>query len=224
MSAETRKHAVLALFAAAVLFVPAGTLAWPQAWVYLIVFNGCSVAMGLWLRRTNPALLAERMKSPVSTNQSPRDRRIMIAMLIAWILWHVVMALDARRFGWSHMPLAAHALGVVLILAAFAGWVLVLKENSFASTEIRLQTERAQTVISSGPYAVVRHPMYAFTLPLLVGAPLLLGSWLGLAGIAVLMPLLMLRTLGEETLLIDGLPGYRAYTAMVRYRLVPGVW
>jgi protein-S-isoprenylcysteine O-methyltransferase Ste14 len=206
------------------LFAPAGTLAWPQAWIFLAIFNGCGQAIGIWLLKTDPQLLAERMKSPLSANQRPRDRRVIAAIGVFFCVWLVFIALDARRFGWSHAPLWAQWTGAALIVGAFIGWVGVLRANTFASVEIRLQKERGQTVISSGPYAVVRHPMYAFAIPLFLGTPLLLGSLWGLLGLFVVMPLMAARALGEEAMLIDGLAGYREYAAKVRFRLLPGVW
>jgi protein-S-isoprenylcysteine O-methyltransferase Ste14 len=208
----------------ALLFLPAGTLAWPQGWIFLVLFVACSQATGLWLLKTDPALLAERMKSPFSADQRPRDRAIIVVIMVFLCAWLVFMPLDARRFGWSHTPLWAQVIGAVLIVAAFWGWVGVLRANSFASVKVRVQQERGQTVISTGPYAVVRHPMYGYVLPLLVGTPLLLGSLWGLLGIVVVMPLLAARALGEEDVLMDGLPGYRDYAAKVRFRLVPGIW
>ncbi len=206
------------------LFLPAGTLAWPQAWVFMVLFIGCSQATGLWLARTDPDLLAARMRSPLAGQQTHRDRAVMLAIVIGMAGWLVVMALDARRFGWSRDPLWAQALGAVLILAAFWGWTRVLRANSFAATTIEIQAERGQTVISSGPYALVRHPMYAYALLLMIGAPLLLGSLWGLLGLVLFAPLLAARALGEEALLMDGLDGYRDYAGKVRFRLVPGVW
>ena len=211
-------------FLGLLLFLPAGTLAWPQAWVFLALFDGCTLAFGLWLRKIDPDLLAERMKSPLSADQKPRDRAVMGAVMVGFAVWLVFMALDARRFGWSHVPLWAQALGAVLIVAAFYAWAGVMRVNSFAATRVRLQQERGQTVIATGPYAVVRHPMYADAMLLMVGAPLLLGSLWGLLGAALLMPLLAARILGEEAMLLDGLPGYREYAAKVRWRLFPGVW
>jgi protein-S-isoprenylcysteine O-methyltransferase Ste14 len=209
---------------AVLLFLPAGTLAWPQGWLFLALFVGCSQATGAWLLKTDPALLSERMKSPFSADQRPRDRAIIVAIMVFLCAWIVFMPLDARRFGWSHTPLWAQLIGAVLILGAFWGWVGVLRANSFASVKVRVQQERGQTVISSGPYAVVWHPMYSYVLLLLVGTPLLLGSLWGLLGIVVVMPLLAARTLGEEEVLMDGLPGYRDYAAKVRFRLLPGIW
>jgi protein-S-isoprenylcysteine O-methyltransferase Ste14 len=206
------------------LFVPAGTLAWPQAWIFLVVFNACSQAIGVWLLRTDPELLKARMQSPVGGDQRPRDRAIMAGIFLFFALWLVFMALDAQRFGWSHAPLWGQAAGVLLILAAFWGWVGVLRANSYAATTVRVQAERGQTVISTGPYAHVRHPMYSWSLALMVGMPLLLESLSGLLGLLIAMPLLAARALGEEAVLFDGLPGYADYAAKVRYRLVPGVW
>ena len=113
---------------------------------------------------------------------------------------------------------------MTLILIAFYGWTGVLRANSFASVKVRVQTERGQTVISDGPNGVVRHPIYAYALLFMVVTPLLLGSLWGLLGVIVLLPLLALRTLGGEAMLMDGLPGYREYASKVRFRLVPGVW
>jgi len=209
---------------ALMLFLPAGTPAWPQGWIFLALFVGCSQATGLWLLKRNPALLAERMKSPFSADQRPRDRAIIVAIMVLLCAWIVFMPLDARRFGWSHTPLWAQVIGAALILGAFWGWVGVLRANSFASVKVRVQQERGQTVISTGPYAVVRHPMYSYVLLLLIGTPLLLGSLWGLLGVVVVMPLLAARALGEEEVLMDGLPGYRDYAAKVRFRLVPGIW
>jgi protein-S-isoprenylcysteine O-methyltransferase Ste14 len=206
------------------LFVPAGTLAWPQGWALLVIFDACTIVLGMWLRRVDPELVAERMKSPMGRNQKASDRAVMVAIMGAFAGWLVFMALDARRFGWSGTPYWAQALGAVLIVAAFFCWAAVLRANRFAVTTIRLQPERGQQVIRSGPYAIVRHPMYAETLLLFIGAPLLLGSLWGLLGLAIFMPLLALRTLGEEALLMDGLPGYREYAAEVRFRILPGIW
>jgi protein-S-isoprenylcysteine O-methyltransferase Ste14 len=212
------------VFLGLILFVPAGTLAWPQAWIFMALFMGCSMAIGVWLWRADPGLLAERMKSPFSDEQKRRDRLIMGAMAIGFWGWLVLAGLDAKRFGWSHVPLWLQALGAVLILIAFYGWVTVMRANSFAAVTIQLQPERKQTVITSGPYAVVRHPMYSYALLLMAGTALLLGSLWSLAGVVPLTLLLMARARGEEAMLLEGLQGYREYTGKVRFRLVPGIW
>ncbi|MBV8576718.1 MAG: hypothetical protein JOZ58_17000 [Acetobacteraceae bacterium] len=125
------------------LFIPAGTLAWPQAWVFLVIFIGCSLATGLWLKKADPELLAERMKSPLSADQRPRDRAVIIAILAWFAAWLVLMGLD-NRFGWSSSPVWAQAAGGALIVAAFWGWITVLRANSFASVTVRVQTERVR--------------------------------------------------------------------------------
>jgi protein-S-isoprenylcysteine O-methyltransferase Ste14 len=206
------------------LFVPAGTLAWPQAWAFLVIFSLASVAIGLWLLKADPALLAARMASPLSDDQRPRDRAIIAAIMILFFPWFAFMALDAKRFGWSHLPVWLQLVGAMLIVLSFWGNVGVMRANSFAAVNIRVQSERGQTVADTGPYAVVRHPMYAWILPLLLGTPLLLGSAWGVLWLALFVPLLAGRILGEEAVLLDGLAGYRDYAERVRYRLIPGIW
>jgi protein-S-isoprenylcysteine O-methyltransferase Ste14 len=209
---------------ALILFLPAGTLAWPQGWVFLVLLIGCGLVTDVDLLRRDPALLAARMKSPISPDQKPRDRAVMRVILVFFIGWMAFMPLDARRFGWSHAPLWAEVCGGGLMLAAFWGWSIVLRANTFAATTIELQAARGQTVITTGPYAVVRHPLYGFTLLFMLGAPLLLGSFWGLAGLVIFIPLLAARALGEEALLRAGLPGYADYTEKVRFRFAPGIW
>ena len=206
------------------VFGSAGTLAWPQAWVFLALFISCSIALGLWLKQADPELLAERMKSPLSAEQSLRERVVIVMLLVWFAVWLVIMGLDVR-FGWSAgVPVWAEVLGAVLIVVAFWGWVRVLQANRFASVQVRVQSERGQTVASNGPYAIVRHPMYSFALLLMIGTPLLLGAWWGLVGSLVAVLLLAARTLGEEAVLLKGLPGYREYTKKVRFRLLPWIW
>ncbi|MGH7066691.1 MAG: methyltransferase family protein [Acetobacteraceae bacterium] len=206
------------------LFVPAGTLAWPQAWVFLALFFVSGQVIGTWLLKTNPGLLAERLKSPMRGNHAPRDRTVTAILLAAFALWLVLMALDVRRFETSFVPVWVETFGALLIAGTFCVWSRVLGENSFAAPSVRLQKERGHTVIATGPYALVRHPMYAAAVGFFIGTPLLLGSIPGFFGLLVFMPLLALRALGEEALLVEGLPGYRDYTLAVRYRLLPGIW
>lgn len=210
--------------AALLLFLPAGTTDWAQGWAFLLLFAACGLVTDVWLLRRDPALLATRMRSPLAAGQSGRDRAIMGVILAVFVGWFVLMALDACRFGWSHTPQWAQAVGAALIVAAFWGWFRVLRANSFASTTIQLHRERGQTVVSTGPYAVVRHPMYAYAILMLLGAPLMLGSLWGLAALVIFLPLLAARVIGEEALLLKGLPGYADYARKVRFRLAPGIW
>jgi protein-S-isoprenylcysteine O-methyltransferase Ste14 len=148
----------------------------------------------------------------------------MTAFLLLWCAWFVIMSLDAARFGWSEMPLWLQALGAVAIAASMHIMFLIMRTNSFAVPVVMIQTARGHRVVSDGPYAIVRHPMYGGTLLLIVGIPLLLGSWWGLALAPVIVLLLAVRAVMEERMLMTELPGYMDYAVRVRYRLVPFIW
>jgi protein-S-isoprenylcysteine O-methyltransferase Ste14 len=215
--------AMIAIFAA-ILFGAGGTWRWPSAWAFLALFLAASLALSLWLAAVDPALLAERMKSPVQKDQKPWDRVFLLLIMVVYLSWLAVMALDAKRFSWSHAPLWIQVLGAALILASYAGIAWVFRTNSFAAPVIKIQADRKQTVISTGPYAVVRHPMYAFAIWQFVGMPLMLGSWWGLAFVPPVMAAVAVRTLGEEKMLRAELEGYDDYARRVRWRYAPGVW
>ena len=207
----------------AVLFVPAGTLHWPAAWFFLGFMALDGLGIGLWLAKTNPALLAERMRSPVQADQPTADKKIIFAFGLSVLIWFIAMGLD-QRFHGSRMPLALQAFGLALLALSSVFIMWVFHENSFAAAVVKVQAERGHRVISTGPYAFVRHPMYSATVLFLVGIPLLLGSWWGLALSPAFAVLLAIRTGIEEDTLMSGLPGYADYAARVRYRLVPGLW
>jgi protein-S-isoprenylcysteine O-methyltransferase Ste14 len=207
----------------AVLFVSAGTLHWPAAWVFLATIATLGIGCGLWLARTNPALLAERMRPVMQSDQPAADKKFMLAIGFFALIWLVTVGLD-RRFHASDVPLALQVLGFAMLLLSTGFGMWVLRENSFAAAVVRLQTERGHRVVSTGPYAWVRHPMYAGTVPFFIGAPLLLGSWWGLAISPLFILLFAIRVRIEERALIAGLPGYADYTRRVRYRLLPGLW
>ena len=181
-----------------------------------------SLVVMLWLARRDPGLLKERMRSPFQKGQPLWDKAFMALMLVVWYGWLVLMALDAKRWGVSNMPEALSDVGAVLILIGFFVIWLTFRENSFAAPVIKVQEERGQRVISTGPYQIVRHPMYAGATLYMVGMPLLLGSWLGLLVLPLILGALTMRS--EEAVLRERLPGYGEYAARVRYRLVPGVW
>ena len=132
------------------------------------------------------------------------------------------MALDAVRFRWSQVPIWVQAVGAVLIALCMYVFYLTFRENTFAAPVVKIQAERGHQVVTTGPYALVRHPMYAGALLLFIGIPLLLGSWYGLAGALVMMALLVTRIVMEERTLTNELPGYREYAARVRWRLATG--
>jgi protein-S-isoprenylcysteine O-methyltransferase Ste14 len=206
------------------LFVPAGTLAWPAAWIFLLEFSLASTLIARWLLRHNPALLEERMKPLIQREQKPWDKALMAVFLVLWCAWFVVMSLDAARFGWSIVPLWLQVLGAIAIAVSMYIMFLIMRTNTFAVPVVKIQPERGHRVVSDGPYAIVRHPMYSGALLLILGTPLLLGSWWGLALAPALILLLAVRAVMEERTLLAELPGYADYAARVRYRLVPYIW
>jgi protein-S-isoprenylcysteine O-methyltransferase Ste14 len=212
------------LLFAAVLFGGAGTWRWPEAWIFLLLFFGATAALTAWLARHDPALLDERMKSPVQKDQPVWDRVFLLAMVPLFFAWLGVMGLDAVRVHSTVFPLWLKALGAVGLLLAYAGLFRVFRENTFLAPVVKIQQDRGQHVISTGPYAVVRHPMYAFAALLLLSTPILLGSLYGIGATVVLLLLVSVRILLEERTLLRGLPGYADYRQRVRWRLVPFLW
>jgi protein-S-isoprenylcysteine O-methyltransferase Ste14 len=206
---------------AALLFVPAGTLDYWQAYVFMAVFVGGSAAITVYLAIKDPKLLERRMNVGPTAEKEPTQKIIMVFALLGFIALLVVPALD-RRFMWSSVPPWGSVIGDLLVALGFLLVYFVIRENSYAASTI--QVAEGQTVISTGPYAVVRHPMYAGVLPLLIGTPLALGSWWGLGALIFIIPALIWRLLDEERFLHKNLPGYTEYTRKVRYRLVPFVW
>jgi protein-S-isoprenylcysteine O-methyltransferase Ste14 len=213
--------AVLAAVMALLLFVPAGTVRYWQAWVYLAVFIGTSGLTTLYLLRRDRALLERRMHGGPTGEKRPAQKLIMWGTSVGFGALLVVPALD-HRFGWSAVPLGVVLAGDVLVLVGFALIARVYRENTFTSATIEIAAN--QRVVSTGPYAVVRHPMYASGFLYLAGTPLALGSYWGLVALAAMAPFLIWRLFDEERMLAENLPGYADYQQRVRHRLVPFVW
>jgi protein-S-isoprenylcysteine O-methyltransferase Ste14 len=209
---------------AALLFVPAGTAAWPEAWIYLGIIGAIGSAAGLWFARHDPGLLRERLASPLQTGQPTWDKVILLLFFTLYLASFVVMGLDAVRWQTTVMPVWVEASGAACILASYAIIWRVLVENSFAAPVVRIQEERGQRIVMTGPYAIVRHPMYGGATLFLFGTPLLLGSAFGLVFASLLVVLLAIRSILEERALADRFPDYAAYREKVRYRFVPHVW
>jgi protein-S-isoprenylcysteine O-methyltransferase Ste14 len=207
----------------ALLFVPAGTLRWPAAWVLLTTLAAVGLSGGWWLARTDPELLAERMRPLMRAEQPAADKKFIVVFGLTALIWLVAIGLDARWRA-SEVPIGLQALGFAMLVGSSVFIMWVMHENSFASAVVRVQTERGHRVVSSGPYAWVRHPMYSGTILFLVGASLLLGSWWGVAISPLFAVLFAVRAGIEERALIAGLPDYADYAARVRYRLAPGLW
>jgi len=207
----------------ALLFASAGSLDWPAAWVFLVISAILGPACGLWLAKTDPALLAERMRPTFQADQPAADKKFMLTFVLMILIWLVAIGLD-RRVHASNVPLVLQGLGLAMYLLSIAFIMWVFRENSFAAPVVRVQAERHHRVVSSGPYAFVRHPMYSGIMLFFVGVPLLLGSWWGVAIAPVFAILFAIRARIEERALVEGLPDYADYAARVRYRLVPGLW
>jgi protein-S-isoprenylcysteine O-methyltransferase Ste14 len=213
--------AVLLLVMASLVFAAAGTLRYWQAWTFLAVYFAASLAITLDLIRNDPALLARRMSGGPFAEKEPAQKLIMSATSLGFIGLLVLPAVD-HRLGWSDLPGLAAIAGDVIMLLGWVGIFLVFRENSFASAVIESAAD--QRLISSGPYAWVRHPMYAAALVMLLGMPLALGSAWGVLLVLALVPLLIWRLMDEERFLVNHLPGYCEYQGRVRYRLLPLIW
>jgi protein-S-isoprenylcysteine O-methyltransferase Ste14 len=205
----------------ALIFLAAGTIHYWQGWLFCFSFYGSSVAIGLYFMKRDPALLERRMRFGPGAEPRPSQKIIIAISLAMFLVLLIVSALD-HRFGWSRVPPGVSVVGNILIIASFAGFVGVLRENTFAASTIRV--ERGQRVISTGPYAHVRHPMYAGGLLLIFAIPLALGSLWGLLVAAFSVPIMVARILDEEQALCAELAGYDDYRLHVRYRLIPLVW
>lgn len=202
------------------IFLPAGTLDYWQAWVLLAVYVGCTIAMVLYLKATDTAALERRSRSPLA-EQSPTQRRIVIAVIICYFAVYVVAGFD-HRFGWSSVPAAVVLIGDALFVAAFVLFAFVMRANAFAATNITVETN--QPVAATGPYAVIRHPMYSGIVLTVAGIALALGSYWAILVLVPTTLILVVRLLDEERFLVANLPGYADYMHRTRWRLAPGLF
>jgi len=213
--------AIVDLIIGLLLFGSAGTLRYWLGWVYLILASGMSAIITVDLMRRDPALLERRLKGGPTAEPRPLQRLIVLGTTVCFVALLIVPALDSR-YHWSSVPFAVVLLGNVLFVLGFGFIARVYRENTFGSATIGVV--EGQRVITTGPYSVVRHPMYASGLLYLLGTPLALGSYWGLIAFAPMVPLLALRLVDEERMLVRDLPGYDAYRQRVRHRLLPFVW
>ena len=211
----------LGVVLAAMIFLPAWSLAYWQGWTFWSVFLVCCLATTLYLLRRDPALVERRMRSGPTAERQSSQRWIQTINGLLFCAIVIVPALD-HRFGWSSVPVFVVIAGDGLIVLGFAVILRVFAENSFASATIEVSAD--QKVVSTGPYALVRHPMYAGALPLIAGIPLALGSFWGLIPFALILPAFVWRLLDEERYLSGHLVGYDDYCLEVRWRLAPGLW
>jgi len=212
---------VLEVVLAIVLFVCAGTTRYWQGWVYLLLLFLMAGGITVDLMRRDPALLERRMKGGPTAEPRPLQRFLVLGASVGFFGLIVISALDFR-YKWSIVPLTAVVTGDVLFVVGCLLIARVYRENTFTSATIGIV--EGQRVISSGPYAIVRHPLYASALVYLAATPLALGSYWGLLALVFMLPFLVWRLVDEEHLLVRELPGYADYRRQVRYRLVPLVW
>lgn len=215
----------LALLQPVVLFVAAGTLRWGMAWAFMGVYLVATLASRVMVYRRNPDLLVERGRSLQAEDTEPWDRFLVVSVgLLGPLATWIVAGLD-HRWGWSPdiaWPWQLLALGVVATGYAFSSWAMVA--NAYFSGVVRLQEERGQTVVTEGPYRVVRHPGYAGAWLAYLAVPLVLGSWWTYLPAGLSIAVLVVRTSFEDRTLQRELPGYADYAQRTRYRLLPGIW
>jgi protein-S-isoprenylcysteine O-methyltransferase Ste14 len=223
-SLATRAWVSLVILAAVMgllVFGLARTIDYWQGWLYLAVFFALSLLTTLDLMRRDPALLERRMRGGPAAETRPAQKAAMVGASIGFASLLVIPGLD-HRFHWSTVSTAVVIIGNGLVVMGFSFIARVYRENTFTSATVEIA--QGQTVVSTGPYAVVRHPMYASALLYVIGTPLALASWWGLIGVVVMLPFLIWRLFDEERMLVANLAGYAAYKNNVRFRLIPGVW
>ncbi|HUI87735.1 MAG TPA: isoprenylcysteine carboxylmethyltransferase family protein [Anaerolineales bacterium] len=209
---------VIALGAALCLL--AGRLGYWQGWVFSVLFSGLTNGQGIYLGIKDPQLLERR--THIAASGESRGQKIFILVALAANACLMIFSALDQRFRWSQVPALVSVFGNGLLVLSFIVYYFVFRENSYAASSI--QTFAGQKVISTGPYALVRHPKYVGDLFLVIGTPLALGSWWALVFVLLTIPALMWRILDEEKLLKKDLPGYIEYTQKVNYRLLPAIW
>jgi protein-S-isoprenylcysteine O-methyltransferase Ste14 len=202
----------------ALLVLPAGTLAYWQAWIYLAIILIPMTLTAAYLLVNDPELLERRLRA---REKDVEQGRLVVSMSLLFFAAFLIPGFD-RRFGWSSVPVAAVVVAELVVLGGYGLFVLVLRENRSASRII--EVESGQRVVATGPYSLVRHPMYTAVLTMVLATPVALGSWWALIPALLLIPVLMARIRNEEQMLTTGLAGYREYVKMTPYRLIPGIW
>jgi protein-S-isoprenylcysteine O-methyltransferase Ste14 len=211
----------LVVFMAAALFIPAGTLNYRQAWFFLGVFFIAVLMITIYLIKKDPQLLERRIKAGSGAETRRSQKIIQFLAAIAFIAIFILCALD-HRFAWSVLPYYVIVAGDFLVALGLLTVFFVFRENSYASATIEIADE--QRLITTGPYAIVRHPMYSGAFVMLAGVPPALGSWWGLLAVIPIMLVIIWRLIDEEKFLQINLAGYSAYLSDVKYRLLPFIW
>ena len=207
------------------LFLLAGTFKWWQAWVYVGISYSASILSRALLTKKHPDLVKERAGYAEKEDTKPWDKVLMpLAALVMPALYFITGGLD-KRFGWSGpVPVWLYWAALLVTLASYAFSIWAILENRFFSAVVRIQTDRGQTVVDTGPYRFVRHPGYASGILVALLFPILIGSWWAYVPVGIMSVLVVIRTALEDKTLIAELPGYAEFTKKTRYRLLPGVW
>jgi len=213
---------VTPLLLAPFMFWPAGTIWWPRGWLFLLTFSLATSVALVVLRRVNPEVVIARSRFHRGTK--PWDKVVMACLFPSFFAILVVAALDDARFHWLPLDWWVCAVGCVIFLCGFAGLAWATAANRFFEPTVRIQSDRGHTVITSGPYAIVRHPGYASGLPMFVGMALAMGSLWALIPALITSVVLIVRARWEDAMLQAELPGYKEYAQRVRYKLIPGIW
>lgn len=212
-------------FSTAIFFLLAGTLNFIAGWIFNILYAFLVFAITIHLWKYDPGLLKERTNPTGYKNQKTWDKIFVLFIMFLYLAWFCIMPLDAVRYGWTgEVFVAVQVTGFLLLLVSSLFLYDTVKQNSFLSPALRIQEERGQKVISTGVYGIVRHPMYLGNAALFIGAPLFLGSGVGLVIGIILSVLLILRIPAEEKMLKEELDGYTEYMKKVKYRIIPFVW
>jgi protein-S-isoprenylcysteine O-methyltransferase Ste14 len=212
---------MLIIFMGVLLFIPAGTVYYMQAWLYMLTFAVSTILITIYLFKNDPKLLEKRVHAGIAAEKEKSQKVIQAIAGVFFCLIYVVAALD-YRFHWSDIPVYISVLANAFVLLGFFIVFLVFKENSYTSAIIEVDKE--QKVISTGMYAVVRHPMYLGAILMLIFSSVALGSYWALLCVAALSISIIVRLLNEEKFLSENLSGYEEYCKKVRYHLIPFIW
>jgi len=210
------------IFMQSIFFIPAGTLNWPEAWIFIGIFLLYTVAAVYWMKKNDPELYKER--STRRKDMKKWDKIIIYNYTLLLIIQVAISGLDAVRFGWSSVPLLFKIFGFALFIPATSFAFRAMVHNSYLSPYVRIQEERGHEVCTTGPYRIVRHPMYTGVVLVFLCTPLALGSLWSYIPACLIIILFFVRTAFEDKTLQEELPGYREYSQQVKYRLIPGIW
>jgi len=208
----------------AFLFVPAGTIRWTEAWIYIIFQFSASISIGLWLRKNDPELLKDRMEVMKKTVRG-WDKALQLSMTPFFIALLVIPGLEVVRYNGTYIPIEMKLVGYIVLILSLTIFFLVIRENTFLSRVVEIQQDKGHRVITTGPYKYIRHPMYyVAVLVMFFAIPLALGSLYGMIPAFFLAVAIIIRTFFEDKILHKELDGYVEYAKITRYRLLPGIW